>query len=681
MLLGVVVSPAPVHALNCDVIYDPTGNPPPSQLVIGSAGTYCFNAGTYDTQITINADDVTLTGSPGTVPSGVIIQPMDVTNNAISPSGSPQEGIIYANNVTGVTIEGMTVDGSVASSVFTGCGTPTLGKFIGVLLNGASGTVTDMNVTNLFQANPSYYGCQSDAGAGIYVETPASGTSTVTVSNNLVSNYQKGGIVCNWAGTTCTVNGNTVSPLPAATAANAPNGIQFGFGATGTVADNTVSGNVCMIPACLTSDMIASAGPSAGILLYQANGPITISGNTLTGNDAGIAMTYDTGDVTTTSNSIAGSTYVGALVYDESQTVSGNTFSGNPVDIEAVSDSPSFPTTVTVSDNVLSGSSPYLTEQAAGGTALILQEVTTTTTLIQTQVSSTTTTTTTSLPTTTTETQTLVSSTTTVLTTTAPTTTTQATTTTATQTQFLATTATALTLSTTTKTQTQTLSATVTQTQGLTTTFSPPTTFTTTLTRPVGALTIACDHATVVVGASIRCEATIAAAGSSPTGKVAWSSSTSGKFSPVSCKLSRHIAFSVCLVRFTPKVAGSHTVLTASYAGDSNNPSSAGSYNLVVTAKTTKTTVSCGQVALVAGSKTTITCKARMVGYSPTGIVAWAQSGTGMIAFSTKTCTISAGVCSITITPSGPGPVVLGASYLGDPNNQGSVGAIKLNIQ
>ncbi len=690
MSVAVMTLPSPTRAQTCAVTYDPVSNLPPNPLVISSSGNYCFDAGTYNTQITILASGVALTSTPGTPPSQVVIQPASVTNNAVSPSGAPQEGIIYVEGVTGVTIANLTVDGSVASSSITSCGSSTLGKYIGVLLNGASGTVEDTTIMNLYQASPSLYGCQDSAGAGIYVETPASGLSAVTVYDNTVTNYQKGGIVCNFAGSSCTITGNTVSPLPAATAANAPNGIQIGYGATGTVSGNTVSGNVCTIPTCLSSNMITSAGPSVGILLYETSGTVPISGNTVTGNDAGIFLVYDTGTVNPASNVISDSTYVGVVVYDESQTVAGNTFSGNPVGIEAVSDNPALPATAFVSGNSFSGGAPYSVENVTGASAQIIVVQTTTTTLTQTQVSPTTITTTTASPTTTTETQ--VTSTTTISTTTSPTTTTTTetqtevsptttvsttttiSTTTSPITRTVTNTATTMALSTLTRTQTQTLSSTVTQTLTSSATLTPTTSFL------VPPLTIVCSHNSVVVGGTIKCEAKVLASSAPPTGKVVWSSSLPGRFSPVSCKLSRYIDFSICMVTFTPKVSSPQVVLTAKYGGDTHNQPSMGTYNLAVTAKTTETTVSCSRGYIVAGSAS-FTCKARMAGYSPTGIVTWAQSGTGAVVFASKTCTLSGGSCTITITPSRSGSVIIGASYLGDNDNQDSAGTIKITIQ
>lgn len=190
-------------------------------------------------------------------------------------------------------------------------------------------------------------------------------------------------------------------------------------------------------------------------------------------------------------------------------------------------------------------------------------------------------------------------------------------------------------------------------------------------------LTLSCNHASVVVGAPIKCKATVQGSGSAPTGVVAWSGSSAGTFSSASCTLSRHKSYGTCSVKFTPAAAGSSVTITASYGGDSKNFPSAGTYSLSVTTKATKTTVSCTPKSAVAGSSTAITCRAKVTGYSPAGTVSWSQSGTGSVSFSSATCTLislslTQGTCLMTITGTTAGKVVLLATYSGDPNNQAS---------
>ena len=99
----------------------------------------------------------------------------------------------------------------------------------------------------------------------------------------------------------------------------------------------------------------------------------------------------------------------------------------------------------------------------------------------------------------------------------------------------------------------------------------------------------------------------------------------------------------------------------------------------------TKTTVSCNPKSVVAGSSTTITCKAKVAGYFPIGTVSWSQSGTGSVSLNSTSCFLtrqknSDGACSVAMVGSSGGYVILTANYTGDPNNQGSFRIVRLNV-
>ena len=70
------------------------------------------------------------------------------------------------------------------------------------------------------------------------------GEVTVSIANNIVTNYGKNGITCNEIGTACMISGNTVTGRgPVVLGDAAQNGIQIAWGATALVQGNTVSGN------------------------------------------------------------------------------------------------------------------------------------------------------------------------------------------------------------------------------------------------------------------------------------------------------------------------------------------------------------------------------------------------------------------------------------------------------
>ena len=215
----------------------------------------------------------------------------------------------------------------------------------------------------------------------------------------------------------------------------------------------------------------------------------------------------------------------------------------------------------------------------------------------------------------------------------------------------------------------------VTDGAGVTVVSFPATLSVSNITGPV--LTLSCSPSPVVVGSVTTCEAEVQGPGSSPTGRVAWSSNTPGEFSSKSCKLSK----GACSVKFTPAAAGAFVGLLATYGGDSRNSPSAGAYVFTATAKTSKTTVSCTPDGVPAASPKTITCKAKVAGYLPTGTVAWSQGGTGSVSFSgVSTCTLSRGTCSVTMTGGAAGDLNVSASYAGDLNNAASYATANLTV-
>ncbi len=91
------------------------------------------------------------------------------------------------------------------------------------------------------------------------------------------------------------------------------------------------------------------------------------------------------------------------------------------------------------------------------------------------------------------------------------------------------------------------------------------------------------------------------------------------------------------------------------------------------------TIVTC-PTSVVAQVPSTSTCKATVMGNSPTGAVTWSQGGTGSVSFSATECTLSTGSCSMTLEGLKPGSVTIKATYSGDSNNRGSSGTAKLTI-
>lgn len=112
----------------------------------------------------------------------------------------------------------------------------------------------------------------------------AYGDTSVAIRNNEVSDYERGGIGANGDGGAhpspeVTIRGNTVEGSTGLGEAWGPNGIQVGFGATGSVMDNTVRDNRYS-----DEDPVAS-----GILVFESDG-IVVKGNEVTNADISLSV-------------------------------------------------------------------------------------------------------------------------------------------------------------------------------------------------------------------------------------------------------------------------------------------------------------------------------------------------------------------------------------------------------
>ncbi len=300
---------------------------------VGSIVDVC--PGTYPEQVII-AKSLTLIGiQSGTNDAAVIVPPAGgLVTNGSDIFGAPVAPQIFVQGANAVTISHITVDAT--GNNLAGCGAPTLE---GIYFQNSSGKIIDNVARNQYQTDfASFGGCQN--GLAINVEG-LSNSGLVSVTNNSVRAYQKNGITATGAGTgpgslgpDVTISNNYIVGL-AATAMNWPggaaeNGIQFGFGATGTVSGNTVNDNIWW------NDTSTDSGDAAsGILIYASNG-ITVSGNNVGSAQFGIvAVTdnpaYGSADNTLIQlNRVSGTQIFDAIdVCSNSNTVKSNTIYGS----------------------------------------------------------------------------------------------------------------------------------------------------------------------------------------------------------------------------------------------------------------------------------------------------------------------------------------------------------------
>ncbi len=251
---------------------------------VAVGGTVNVAAGTYNEQITINKN-LTLSGS-----TGAIIQ-------------APAVMVADANNMKSiVTVDGPTTNAEIRNLTIVGPGPSGCGSINGGIFvsGGATVNIHDNLINDI--RDSTFSGCQN--GQAIWVGkklryeggTDINQVGTATITNNIITNYQKGGIVVDNIGSNATIIGNTITGVGVTTLIG-QNGIQISRGATGTVTGNIVSGNVYTggADACAgdgsTGDKATfynNCWTSTGLLLWGHGVGVTASGNTINNNQVGV---------------------------------------------------------------------------------------------------------------------------------------------------------------------------------------------------------------------------------------------------------------------------------------------------------------------------------------------------------------------------------------------------------
>ena len=197
--------------------------------------------GTYLEQVAI--------GKPLTIAadSGAVLMPGTMQRNSTSLlDGTPIATAILVAGTTGVSIDGLTVDGT--NNGLTQCAP----RLFGIAFQNASGEISHVAIRR-FKLGAALGGCQS--GTGIFVQSGGGGISNVEIDNSTIHDFQKNGITADEVGTQVSVHDNVVTGI-GPTSGAAQNGIQIGFGAGGAISMNTVTNNVwspcTAVDTCLT---------------------------------------------------------------------------------------------------------------------------------------------------------------------------------------------------------------------------------------------------------------------------------------------------------------------------------------------------------------------------------------------------------------------------------------------
>ena len=330
----------------------PGGSIRAAAAAAGDEYTIHVDPAVYQEQIVVNADADLIATAPG----AIVLSPGTMDDFQFPESGAWWEpiillyggtadpsGIVAGTEVIEANVTGLTVDGDDR--------VPTPGRrAVGIMLRNVDGTVQGNTVGNMH-----INGAQT---FGIYIL----GDSTVSILNNNVSGYARGGIGANGdlgplPDPDALIEGNTVTgPGMGVPVTWAPNGIQIGWGATGTIRGNSVSGN----------GWPGSAWSGSGIILAGSL-DVLVEGNTVFDNETGIATIGDlwwgSGSTTTNTviqgNDILGNVYGISLQDGTHNTlIQLNVISGNQDGIDVCDFGVDAPTGTVIRYNSIAGNNP-----------------------------------------------------------------------------------------------------------------------------------------------------------------------------------------------------------------------------------------------------------------------------------------------------------------------------------
>ncbi|TML88310.1 MAG: hypothetical protein E6G06_16450 [Actinobacteria bacterium] len=271
-------------------------------------GTVNVAAATYTEQVTI-IKALTLTGAGSGVTT--VQAPGTLADSTCLPPTNGKKAIVdvCAPSAT-VTMSGFKVSGPGPGT----CNSLHYGIAVtgAATLNLSSSTVTKIRDEPLG-------GCQN--GVGILAGRSANSTTgTLNATGVTVTDYQKGGIVFDNAGSGGSVTSSVVTGV-GNTSAIAQNGVQVSGGATATLTGNTISGNQCDHPSCGPDSLTQTQ--DAGVLLFQAGAGTVVSSNNVNNNDIGV-YNFSTGAVTINSNTVANNRFEGIFLDEGTANVTNN---------------------------------------------------------------------------------------------------------------------------------------------------------------------------------------------------------------------------------------------------------------------------------------------------------------------------------------------------------------------
>ena len=264
-------------------------------------------AGTYTEQLTVNKC-VTIDGAGQ---GSTIIKSPAALAASLVPGITNTASIVEVRSNSYVTMSNLTVTGPV----------PFTNDVYGIyVVENSTFEMDDARVTAIHQS-AGIDGVQNGnavrAGSVSFNQI-----GSLKFNNATIDDYQKTGIIVSRSGSAAAIDSSSITGAGAQTAIG-QNGIQISDGATATITNNTIGGNVCDNTACSFSTYY-----SYGVIAYQS-GALTISGNTFNNNDAGVYSWTPGFTSTITGNTLTQTRYSGLDLDQGTVNVNNNFIKGS----------------------------------------------------------------------------------------------------------------------------------------------------------------------------------------------------------------------------------------------------------------------------------------------------------------------------------------------------------------
>lgn len=205
----------------------PPGTIGAAVAVAASGDVIVAQAGTYVEQLHITTSNLTITGAG--VGATVIKSPASCPAYFISSGSTQNHPVVFVDGATGVALSHLTIDGDHKGS--------TNYRFSGISFWNSGGSLVDAEILNVMDT--AFSGAQH--GVGLYAYNNTGGPYTIVANDVQVLDFQKNGVALLGEGLTVDLDAVTTTGQ-GPTAVTAQNGIQLGYGTSGTVDDCVING-------------------------------------------------------------------------------------------------------------------------------------------------------------------------------------------------------------------------------------------------------------------------------------------------------------------------------------------------------------------------------------------------------------------------------------------------------